>query len=91
MVIAIDGPAGAGKSTVARGVAQALGFTYLNSGAMYRCVALAALAAPEAEPAVLARAARIALGAGAGEHGHGGSAEQRAAQPGGRAGAARRA
>jgi cytidylate kinase len=43
MVIAIDGPAGAGKSTVARGVARALSFTYLDSGAMYRCVALAAL------------------------------------------------
>jgi cytidylate kinase len=43
MVIAIDGPAGAGKSTVARGVADALGFTYLDSGAMYRCLALAAL------------------------------------------------
>jgi len=43
MVIAIDGPAGAGKSTVARGVAGELGFTYLDSGAMYRCVALAAL------------------------------------------------
>ena len=43
MVITIDGPAGAGKSTVARGVAGALGFTYLDSGAMYRCVALAAL------------------------------------------------
>jgi cytidylate kinase len=43
MVIAIDGPAGAGKSTVARAVAGALGFTYLDSGAMYRCVALAAL------------------------------------------------
>ena len=43
MVIAIDGPAGAGKSTVARGVAEALGLTYLDSGAMYRCVALAAL------------------------------------------------
>jgi CMP/dCMP kinase len=43
MVIAIDGPAGAGKSTVARGAAAALGFTYLDSGAMYRCVALAAL------------------------------------------------
>ena len=40
MVIAIDGPAGAGKSTVARAVAQALGFTYLDSGAMYRAVAL---------------------------------------------------
>jgi cytidylate kinase len=43
MVIAIDGPAGAGKSTVARKVAGELGFTYLDSGAMYRCVALAAL------------------------------------------------
>jgi cytidylate kinase len=43
MVIAIDGPAGAGKSSVARAVAAALGFTYLDSGAMYRCVALAAL------------------------------------------------
>jgi CMP/dCMP kinase len=43
MVIAIDGPAGAGKSTVARGVADALGFTYLDSGAMYRSVALMAL------------------------------------------------
>jgi cytidylate kinase len=41
MVIAIDGPAGAGKSSVASGVAAALGFTYLDSGAMYRCVALA--------------------------------------------------
>jgi CMP/dCMP kinase len=43
MVIAIDGPAGAGKSTVARALAAALGFTYLDSGAMYRCVALAGL------------------------------------------------
>ena len=43
MVIAIDGPAGAGKSTVARAVAAEIGFTYLDSGAMYRCVALAAL------------------------------------------------
>jgi cytidylate kinase len=43
MVISIDGPAGAGKSTVARAVAERLGFTYLDSGAMYRCVALAAL------------------------------------------------
>jgi cytidylate kinase len=45
MVIAIDGPAGAGKSTVARAVAAELDFTYLDSGAMYRCVALAALEA----------------------------------------------
>ncbi len=43
MVIAIDGPAGAGKSTVARRLAGTLGFTYLDSGAMYRCVALAGL------------------------------------------------
>ena len=43
MVIAIDGPAGAGKSTVARAVAAEIDFTYLDSGAMYRCVALAAL------------------------------------------------
>jgi cytidylate kinase len=41
-IVAIDGPAGAGKSTVARAVADALGFTYLDSGAMYRSVALAA-------------------------------------------------
>jgi CMP/dCMP kinase len=45
MVIAIDGPAGAGKSTVARALAQRLGFTYLDSGAMYRCVALAGIEA----------------------------------------------
>ncbi len=41
-VVAIDGPAGAGKSTVARAVADRLGFTYLDTGAMYRAVALAA-------------------------------------------------
>jgi cytidylate kinase len=43
MVVAIDGPAGAGKSTVARATARALGFTYLDSGAMYRAAALALL------------------------------------------------
>ncbi len=43
MVIAIDGPAGAGKSTVARATARALGFTYLDSGAMYRAAALSLL------------------------------------------------
>jgi len=43
MVIAIDGPAGAGKSTVARRLARELGLTYLDSGAMYRSVALAAI------------------------------------------------
>jgi cytidylate kinase len=41
-IIAIDGPTGAGKSTVARALAEALGFTYLNTGAMYRAVAIAA-------------------------------------------------
>jgi CMP/dCMP kinase len=43
MVVAIDGPAGAGKSTVARALARELGFAYLDSGAMYRAVALATL------------------------------------------------
>jgi cytidylate kinase len=43
VLVAIDGPAGAGKSTVARALAQRLGYTYLDSGAMYRCVALIAL------------------------------------------------
>ena len=57
-MIAIDGPAGAGKSTVARAVAAALGFTYLDSGAMYRCVALAALE-QSAEPAAVAASIRI--------------------------------
>ena len=42
-VIAIDGPAGAGKSTVAREVARATGLEYLDTGAMYRCVALSVL------------------------------------------------
>ncbi len=60
MVIAIDGPAGAGKSTVAREVARVLGFTFMDSGAMYRCVALAALergVAPD-EPAAVSELAR---------------------------------
>jgi cytidylate kinase len=66
MVIAIDGPAGAGKSTVARAVAAALGFTYLDSGAMYRCVALAGIERDadldEAEAmGALARSLRIEL------------------------------
>ncbi len=42
-VVAIDGPAGAGKSTVARAVAERIGGVYLDSGAMYRAVALAAM------------------------------------------------
>jgi cytidylate kinase len=59
MLIAIDGPAGAGKSTVARALAVRLGFTYLDSGAMYRCVGLLSLESPGQAPAALARAARI--------------------------------
>jgi CMP/dCMP kinase len=61
MIVAIDGPAGAGKSTVARAVADALGFTYLDSGAMYRCVGLAARERGR-EPAEVAPALRIELG-----------------------------
>jgi cytidylate kinase len=61
MLIAIDGPAGAGKSTVARALALRLGFTYLDSGAMYRCVGVLLLRAPAEQPAALARAARIEL------------------------------
>jgi cytidylate kinase len=61
LLVAIDGPAGAGKSTVARAVARELGFTYLDSGAMYRCVALLSLQEPSREPAELARGARIEL------------------------------
>lgn len=44
-IVAIDGPVGAGKSTVARELARVLGFSYLNTGAMYRAVAVAARAA----------------------------------------------
>jgi cytidylate kinase len=43
LIIAIDGPVGSGKSTVARGVAELLGYTYLDSGAMYRALALKAI------------------------------------------------
>lgn len=61
MVIAIDGPAGAGKSSVARAVAKKLGFRYLDSGAMYRSVALAALKRG-VEPAEVAGQVRIEVG-----------------------------
>jgi cytidylate kinase len=62
MVIAIDGPAGAGKSTVAQGVAERLGFTYLDSGAMYRAAALAAMGRGDRTPAETTRELDIRLG-----------------------------
>lgn len=67
MIIAIDGPAGAGKSTTARAVAKYFGFAYVDTGAMYRAVALAALEAglklPDDENAIIevARALPIAI------------------------------
>ena len=54
MLVAIDGPAGAGKSTVARELARELGFGYLDSGALYRSVGLLSLQEPDSEPARLA-------------------------------------
>jgi cytidylate kinase len=62
-VVAIDGPAGAGKSTVARAVAERLGFTYLDSGAMYRAVALAA-SEQDRRPAEVAKSVTIELRGG---------------------------
>lgn len=65
MVIAIDGPAGAGKSTVSRALAERLGATYLDSGAMYRCVALLTLRAgadPDDPGAVAPLAEGVELG-----------------------------
>jgi cytidylate kinase len=61
MVVAIDGPAGAGKSTVARETARALGFGYLDSGAMYRAVALSVLES-DGDPAQRAAGMTIELG-----------------------------
>jgi cytidylate kinase len=61
VVVAIDGPAGAGKSTIAREVARRLGFTYLDTGAMYRSVALAAQA-HDGDPAAAAAAMDVELG-----------------------------
>lgn len=68
-MIAIDGPAGAGKSTIARSLARRLGFTYIDTGAMYRAVALWALRADiDVEDPLrleqLARQAQIEFAAG---------------------------
>ena len=66
MIVAIDGPAGAGKSSVARAVAAALGYRYLDSGAMYRAAALAVLrrggvASQVAEEAAIELGERVLL------------------------------
>ena len=64
MIVAIDGPAAAGKGTLARALARRLGWSYLDTGAMYRAIAVAVLdqdVSPDDEPEVtrVARAARI--------------------------------
>jgi cytidylate kinase len=69
ITVAIDGPAGAGKSTLARRIAEKLGYLYIDTGAMYRAVALWALRANVALSDMhrleqLANEARIELGAG---------------------------
>jgi cytidylate kinase len=62
VVVAIDGPAGAGKSTIAKRVAARLGFTYIDSGAMYRAVALWALR-QKVEPGDMHRLEQLAIAA----------------------------
>lgn len=57
VVVAIDGPAGAGKSTVSRSVARRLGYILLDTGALYRCVGLASRAVID-EPAKVTETAR---------------------------------
>ncbi len=74
LVIAIDGPVGSGKSTAARRVAELLGYTYIDTGAMYRAVALKALRTKIPMDATekllaLAASARIDLRPGAFENG----------------------
>lgn len=66
-VIAVDGPSGSGKSTIARAVAHRLGFDHLDTGAMYRAVAFATLAAgidPDDAEGVSALAVRLIIEVG---------------------------
>jgi cytidylate kinase len=72
VIVAIDGPAGAGKSTVSRAVARRLGMGYLDTGAMYRAVTLAALRRgirPDDGPALAALAASLPIRLVAGDDG----------------------
>src|SRR6478752_8656654 len=62
VVIAIDGPAAAGKSTIAKRLAERLGFTYIDTGAMYRAVALWARR-QNVDPADMHRMEQLALAA----------------------------
>lgn len=64
MIVTIDGPAGSGKSTAARGLSERLGFEFLDTGAMYRCVACAVLQQhvdPSDEQAVVAVSQKIKI------------------------------
>ena len=63
IVVAIDGPAGAGKSTIAKGLAARLGFTYIDTGAMYRAVALWAVR-QAVDPGDMHRMEQLAIAAG---------------------------
>ena len=62
-MVAIDGPAGAGKSTIAKGLAARLGFTYIDTGAMYRAVALWAVR-QGVDPGDMHRMEQLAIAAG---------------------------
>lgn len=64
MIVTIDGPAGSGKSTAARGLAARLGFEFLDTGAMYRCVAWSVIQQkidPQTEPDVTAVSQQIKI------------------------------
>ena len=61
-IVAIDGPAGAGKSTIAKRLAERLGFTYIDTGAMYRALALWALR-QKVDPGDMHRLEQLALAA----------------------------